>query len=62
MKWTISTIIWLERWYDYRRIDWTSKLEYPEFTFRQAQQLLTFVEKVKKVENQILPRPGGFYQ
>ncbi len=26
----------LERWYDYRTIDWTSELEYPEFTMKQS--------------------------
>jgi len=30
----------LARWYDYRTIDWTSELEYPEFTMKQTQQLL----------------------
>jgi hypothetical protein len=31
----------LERWYDFGRIDWATELEYPEFTMKQTQQLLT---------------------
>jgi len=30
----------LERWYDFRRIDWASELEYPEFTMKQTEELL----------------------
>lgn len=31
---------WLERWYDFRTIDWTKELEYPEFTLKQTQHFL----------------------
>jgi len=31
---------WLERWYDFGRIDWANYLEYPEFTMKQTQALL----------------------
>lgn len=33
--------VWLGRWYDYRTIDWASEIEYPEFTMKQTQELLT---------------------
>jgi len=33
--------LWLERWYDYRRIDWATELEYPEFTNKEVNRFLS---------------------
>lgn len=33
-------LIWLARWYDYRTIDWTNYLEYPEFTTKEVNRFL----------------------
>jgi len=32
----------LERWYFFRRIDWVSELEYPEFTNKEVNRFLNF--------------------
>jgi len=32
---------WLERWYVFRRTDWTTELEYPEFTNKEVNRLLS---------------------
>mgnify|MGYP005670644601 CR=1 FL=1 len=32
---------WLERWYDFGRIDWTTELEYPEFTNKEVNRFLS---------------------
>lgn len=32
----------LERWYVFRKIDWVTYLEFPEFTLKQVQRLLSF--------------------
>jgi hypothetical protein len=32
---------WLERWYDFGRIDWVEELEYPEFTRKKVSSFLS---------------------
>jgi len=32
----------LERWYVFGRIDWTSELEYPEFTNKEVNRFFIF--------------------
>ena len=41
----VSRQSWLERWYDFRRIDWTKELEYPEFTFKETQRLISIINQ-----------------
>lgn len=33
---------WLERWYEFGRIDWVSELEYPEWTVKEVGRFLSF--------------------
>ena len=33
----------LERWYDYRTIDWANQLEYPEFTNKEVNRFLNYL-------------------
>lgn len=33
---------WLERWYEFGRIDWVSELEYPEWTVKEVNRYLSF--------------------
>lgn len=33
---------WLERWDDYRKTDWSSELEYLEFTSKEVNRFLAF--------------------
>ena len=37
--------ILLERWYVFRKTDWATKIEYPEITLKQIQQLLSIVPR-----------------
>jgi len=32
--------IWLERWYEFGRIDWVGELEYPEWTNKEVNRFL----------------------
>ena len=34
--------IWLERWYEFGRIDWVSELEYPEWTVKEVGRFLQY--------------------
>ena len=36
---TTSTL-WLAKWDDFRQIDWSTEIEYPELTLKQTQYLL----------------------
>ncbi len=36
---------WLERWYDFRATDWVNYLEYPEFTLKEAQRLMSIANQ-----------------
>jgi len=40
-KVTVSTN-WLERWYEFGRIDWVSELEYPEWTTKEVSRFLQY--------------------
>jgi len=35
-----SRPIWLERWYVFRRTDWSNYLEYPEFLSKEVDRFL----------------------
>ena len=31
---------WLEKWYEFGKIDWVSELEYPEWTVKEVEKFL----------------------
>ena len=36
----VISVDWLERWYEFGRIDWVSELEYPEWTNKEVNRFL----------------------
>jgi len=34
--------VWLERWYEFGRIDWVRELKYPEWTVKEVGRFLQY--------------------